>query len=71
MVEKKKKSKKKIVLIVLLSIIVLLIVGWWAFCVKMYNDNFDISADSYAPLMLRVEDFDGLECAEYFFPSDK
>lgn len=71
MVEKKKKSKKKIVLIVLLSIIVLMIGGWWAFCVKMYNDNFNISADSYEPLMLRVEDFDGLECIEYSFPSDK
>ena len=56
--EKKKKSKKKIVLIVLLSIIVLMIAGWWGFCVKMYNDNFNISADSYEPMMLRVEDCD-------------
>ncbi|MDY4084765.1 MAG: alpha/beta fold hydrolase [Ruminococcus bromii] len=71
MVAKKAKSKKRIVLIVLLSIIVLMIIGWWAFCVKMYNDNFNISADSYVPLMLRVEDFDGLEYTEYSFPSDK
>jgi pimeloyl-ACP methyl ester carboxylesterase len=71
MAEKKKISKKKIVLIALLSIIVLMIAGWWAFCVKMYNDNFDISADSYEPLMLRVEDFDNLQCTEYSFTSDK
>ena len=67
---KKKKSKKRIVLIVL-SIMALIVIGWWAFCVYVYNDNFDISAESYAPLMLRIEDFDGLECAEYSFPSDR
>ena len=67
----KKKTKIKIVLIALLSIIALMIVGWWAFCIKMYNDNFNISADSYEPLMLHVEDYDGLVCTEYSFPSDK
>ncbi len=71
MAAKKPKSRKRIVLIVLLSIIVLIVIGWWAFCVKMYNDNFDISAVSYEPLMLHVEDFDGLECRDYSFPSDK
>ena len=71
MAEKKKISKKKIVLIALLSIIVLMIAGWWAFCVKMYNDNFNIRGESYEPVMLRVEDFEGLECTEYSFPSDK
>ncbi len=71
MVTKKTGSRKKIILIVLLCVIVLMIVGWWAFCVKTYNDNFNISADSYGPLMLRVEDFDGLDCTEYSFPSDK
>ncbi len=68
---KKKRSKKKIVLLTLLIVILLIIAGWWAFCVKMYNENFDISANSYEPLMLRVEDFEGLECTEYSFPSDK
>ena len=71
MAAKKPKSRKRIVLIVLLSIIVLIVIGWWAFCVKMYNDNFDISAVSYEPQMLHVEDFDGLECRDYSFPSDK
>ncbi len=71
MVAKKAKSKKKIALIVFLSIIVLILIGWWFFCVYMYNENFDISADSYEPLMLNVEDFKGLKCKEYPFPSDK
>ena len=71
MAAKKPKSRKRIVHIVLLSIIVLIVIGWWAFCVKMYNDNFDISAVSYEPLMLHVEDFDGLECRNYSFSSDK
>ena len=56
----KRKSKKKIILIIFLSVIVLMVLGWWAFCVKMYNDNFNVRGDSYEPLMLRVEDFDGL-----------
>ena len=56
---------------VLIGVIVLMIAGWWAFCVKIYNENFDISGDSYAPRMLRVEDFEGLECTECSFPSDK
>ena len=71
MAMKKGKSKKKIVLIVLFSIAILMIVGWWAFCVVMYNENMNVSGDSYKPLMLRVEDFDGLRCVEYSFPSDK
>ena len=69
--KKSKKSKKKIILIILLSIIVLMVAGWWAFCVKLYEENLNTSADSYEPLMLRVEDFEGLECKEYSFPSDK
>ena len=71
MAGKKTKAKIKIVLIIVLSIIVLMIAGWWAFCVKMYNDNFNIRGESYEPAMLRVEDFEGLECTEYSFPSDK
>ena len=67
----KKKSKKKVVLVILFCIVILIAAGWWAFCVKMYNDNFNIRGDSYKPLMLRLEDFDGLKCTEYSFPSDK
>ena len=66
----KKKSKKKILLIAVLSIIILLTIGWWAFCVNIYNENFNVRGDSYEPLMLRTEDFDGLKCTEYSFSSD-
>ncbi len=62
--------KKKIIIIVL-CLILLLIGGWWVFCVKTYDDNINIRGDSYEPLMLRTEDFEGLECKEYTFPSDK
>ena len=68
---KKKRSKKKLIITILLSVIILLVIGWGIFCVKMYDDNFNIRGDSYAPLMLRTEDFDGLKCTEYTFPSDK
>ena len=67
---KKTKTRKRII-IILLSIVILMIVGWWIFCVKMYNDNFNIRCEDYEPLMLRVEDFDGLQCKEYSFFSDK
>lgn len=67
---KKTGSKKKIIPIIL-AVIVLLTVGWFIFCVFMYNANFNVRCDSYEPLMLRTEDFDGLECREYSFPSDK
>ena len=63
--------KKRTALIIVLSIIILLTVGWWVFCVKIYNENFNVRGDSYEPLMLRTEDFEGLKCTEYSFPSDK
>ena len=68
--DEKNKIKKKVAIIVLLSAIVLLLIGWWAFCVMMYNENFNVRCDSYEPLMLRTEDFDSLECREYSFSSD-
>ena len=58
---KKTKTRKRII-IILLSIVILMIVGWWIFCVKMYNDNFNIRCEDYEPLMLLVEDFGGLQC---------
>ncbi len=60
-------SKKKIIPIILAVIVLLTVI----FCVFMYNANFNVRCDSYEPLMLRTEDFDGLECREYPFPSDK
>ena len=68
---KKTRSKWIVAVIVLLIVIVLLLIGWWAFCVMMYNENFNVRCDSYGPQMLRTEDFDALECREYSFASDK
>lgn len=68
---KKKHSKKKKIFIIVLSILALLFAGWWILCVKLYDENINIRGDSYKPLMLRLEDFDGLECTEYTFTSDK
>ena len=62
---------KKKILIIFLCIIILAIGAWGMFCVKIYDENFNVRGDSYEPLMLRVEDFDGLECEEYTFPSDR
>lgn len=67
----KRKSKKKIILGILLCVLILLTGGWGFFCVNIYNENFNVRGDSYEPLMLRLEDFDGLECTEYTFSSDR
>ena len=67
----KKRSKKKNALIVVLCALVLLVGAWQGFCAFMYNENINQRFESYEPLKLRVEDFDGLQCAEYKFPSDK
>ena len=65
------KSKKKNALIVVLCALVLLVGAWQGFCAFMYNENINQRFESYEPLKLRVEDFDGLQCTEYKFPSDK
>lgn len=66
-----KKSNKKTIRIVVLSVLVLLVGAWWGFSAMMYDENIDRRFESYKPLMLRVEDFEGLECTRYDFPSDK
>ena len=66
-----KKTKKKILGRVLLILLLLLFIGWWVLCVKIYDSTFNIRCESYKPFILRVEDFDGLECKEYSFESDK
>lgn len=65
-----RKSKKKTWRIIGLS--VLIIVGaLWAFSVFIYNENINQRMESYQPLSFKVEDFDGLKCTKYNFPSDK
>lgn len=50
----------------------MLIVGIvWYFSLFMYNDNINKRFESYKPLMFKVEDFEGLICTKYEFPSDK
>ena len=68
---KKNKSKKKIVLIILVCVLLVLIGAWGAFSVSVYNENINQRFESYEPLKLRVEDFDGLQCTEYMFPSNE
>ncbi len=68
---KKERKRKRIIPIVLLCVCILLIGGWWIFSVGIYNENFNKRFESYAPLTLRVEDFDGLQRTKYEFPSDQ
>ena len=68
---KQKKSKLKIILVVILCVILVLTAGLWALSVVIYNENFNQRFESYEPLMLYVEDFEGLHRTKYEFPSDK
>ncbi len=69
--KEKKVSKGRIVLLIIALALIIPLCGWYVLCSLLYDSNISISADSYEPLMLRVEDFEGLECREYSFPSDK
>lgn len=66
-----KKSKKRIIPIIIAVVIILLIAADWIFSVWIYNDNFNSRFDSYEPLMLYLDDFEGLSRTKYEFPSDK
>ena len=68
---KQKKSILKIILVVILCVILVLTAGVWVLSVVIYNENFDQRFESYEPLMLYVEDFEGLQRTKYEFPSDK
>ncbi len=66
-----KKTKIKKVIIILCVLVVLIITGIGTISVMIYNENFDKRFESYEPLMLNVEDFDGLQRTQYEFASDK
>lgn len=66
-----KKMKKKTARIIVVSVLVLIVGACWAFSVIIYNENTNQRFESYKPLMLQVDDFDGLKCTKYKFPSDK
>ena len=68
----KTKSKKKKFLFIVLSIVaILMIAGDWTLSVMVYNENFNQRFESYKPLMLYVDDFDGLQRTKYEFTSNK
>ena len=67
----KPKSKKRKILFIILSIVVTLIIaGDWILTVMVYNENFNQRFESYEPLMLYVDDFDGLHRTKYEFSSN-
>ncbi len=69
--KKTKSKKKKILIFILCIVIVLVIAGDWALSVTIYNENFNKRFESYEPLMLHVDDFDGLQRTQYEFSSDQ
>lgn len=70
-ITKKKWQTKKIILIAVCILAALLIVGDWALSVTIYNENFNKRFESYEPLLLSVDDYEGLQRTKYEFPSDK
>ena len=58
-------------LLVVSIVAVLIIAGDWALSVMVYNENFNLRFESYEPLMLYVDDFDGLQRTKYEFTSNK
>ncbi len=69
--EKAKSKKKQVLIIVLCIVAALMIAGDWALSVIIYNANFNQRFESYEPLMMYVDDFDGLQRTRYEFASDK
>ena len=68
---KQKMSGKKKFGIALCVILLLLLIADGVLSVYVYDDNFNRRFESYEPLMLSVEDFEGLERIRFEFPSDK
>lgn len=66
-----KARKKKILIIAICVLAALVIGGDWALSVMIYNETFDQRFESYEPLMLRLDDFEGLQRTRYEFPSDR
>lgn len=66
-----KKSKKRIARVIVIALFVIMVGALWALSVILYNENVNQRFESYKPLMLHVEDFEGLTRTKYTFPSDK
>ncbi|MDE6364882.1 MAG: alpha/beta hydrolase [Lachnospiraceae bacterium] len=67
----KKTKKRKIFIVTLCIVAVLILAGDWALSVMIYDENFNKRFESYEPLMLYIDDFDGLQRTQYEFSSDK
>lgn len=68
---KQKLSGKKKFGIAVCIILILLVIADGMMSVYVYEDSFNKRFTSYEPLMLHVEDFEGLQRTKYQFPSDK
>ena len=68
---KQKLSGKKKFGIAVCILLVLLVIADCILTVYVYDDNFNKRFESYEPLTLNVEDFEGLERIRFQFPSDK
>ena len=66
-----KKKVLKIAGICLICLFVLFVAGLWGITVYLYNDNFAHYFTSYEPLMLYVDDYEGLTRKQYKFESNK
>lgn len=69
--EMKKRSKLKVFFIILFAVLLVLTVGFYFLCAGIYTENFGPRFNSYEPLMLSTDDFEGLSRTKYEFPSDK
>lgn len=68
---RQKIKKKKIIFIAISIAAVLIIIGDLVLSVVIYNENFNQRFESYEPLMMYVDDFDGLGRTRYEFTSDQ
>ncbi|MBQ3920558.1 MAG: alpha/beta hydrolase, partial [Oscillospiraceae bacterium] len=64
-----KKTKKAAMIIV--CVLLLLLIADCAASIFIYEQNFGCRYDTYEPMMMHLEDFEGLERTEYKFQSDK
>ena len=67
----KKKKIAVIIIFVICALAVHFVSGIWILSAAVYNMQFNNRYESYEPLKLYLEDFDGLESTQYKFPSDK
>ena len=68
---KKKKKVGKIIAIVLICLAVLFVIADFGLSIYVYNSEFNVRYETYAPTSFRVSDFEGLQCEEYTFKSNK